>query len=298
MAADTVAQRYATLGKTEITVAAATQAGIVSEKTAPAIIKTIVTLTGRITIDQNAMAEVRAPFPGIVRSVNAGLFETVKKGQVLAVVQSNTSLKDYPVEAPLDGTILARNTNLGDVTNTASLFTIADLSTVTARFNMFPNDATKIAIHQRVRVQSLDNSIAQNTMISRRLPIVDALSQTRVAFALLDNTTGLWAPGMIVKGDISVSQKQVPVAVRVSALQTIGDHTIIFIIKNGTTYEMRPVKTGVSDGVYIEILSGLTANTPYVSEGSFTVKSDILKATSHTEIIAKIEETDNANRDY
>lgn len=264
-------------GKTEIAPDVAKQAGVVIEKTAPAMIGNVVALTGRITINQNAKAEVRARFPGIVRSVKANLGEDVKKGQVLAVVESNESLKNYNVTAPIDGTILARNTNLGDVANDESLFTIADLSTVWAKFHIFPKDADVVATQQSVRVHTLDEGKEQDATISMLFPTADALSQTLVAVAPLTNENGMWRPGTTVEGDVSVSQKQVPLAVRESALQTMEEQIVVFI-KDGNNYEMKPVKTGVSDGRYIEITSGLTAGQSYVSEGSFIIKADILKS--------------------
>lgn len=264
-------------GKTEITPDAAKNAGVVIEKTAPAMIGNVIALTGRITINQNAKAEVRARFPGIVRSVKANLGEDVKKGQILAVVESNESLKNYNVTAPIDGTILARNTNLGDVANGEPLFTIADLSTVWAKFHIFPKDADMVATQQSVRVHTLDKSKEGEAIITMLFPTADALSQTLVAVAPLANENGMWRPGMTVEGDVSVSQKQVPLAVRESALQTMEDQTVVFI-KDGNNYEMKPVKTGVSDGRYIEITNGLTAGQPYVSEGSFIIKADILKS--------------------
>lgn len=264
-------------GKTEIAPDAAKKAGISIEKTAPTMIGKVIALTGRITINQNAKAEVRARFPGIVRSVKANLGEQVKKGQVLAVVESNESLKNYNVTAPIDGTILARNTNLGDVANGEALFTIADLSTVWAKFHIFPKDADMVAALQSVRVHTLDEGKEQDASIAMLFPTADALSQTLVAVAPLDNKNSMWRPGMTVEGDVTVSQKQVSLAVRESALQSMEDQTVVFV-KNGDNYEMKPVKTGVSDGRYIEITSGLSAGQSYVSEGSFVIKADILKS--------------------
>ncbi len=264
-------------GKTEIAPDAAKKAGISIEKTAPAMIGKVIALTGRITLNQNAKAEVRARFPGIVRSVKANLGETVQKGQVLAVVESNESLNNYNVTAPIDGTILARNTNLGDVANGEPLFTIADLSTVWAKFHIFPKDADMVAAQQSVRVHTLDEGKEQDATIAMLFPTADALSQTLVAVAPLDNKNSMWRPGMTVEGDVTVSQKQVPLAVRESALQSMEDQTVVFV-KTGDSYEMKPVKTGVSDGHYIEITSGLSAGQSYVSEGSFVIKADILKS--------------------
>lgn len=264
-------------GKTEITPDAAKKAGVSVEKTAPAMIGKLIALTGRITINQNAKAEVRARFPGIVRGVKANLGDKVIKGQILAVVESNESLKNYNITAPINGTILARNTNLGDVANGEPLFTIADLSTVWAKFHIFPKDADMIIAQQSVRVHTLDESKEGAAKISMLFPTADALSQTLVAIAPLNNENGMWRPGMTVEGDVTVSQKQVPLAVRESALQTMEDQTVVFI-KHGNSYEMKPVQTGVSDGIYIEITNGLSAGQTYVSEGSFIIKADILKS--------------------
>ena len=264
-------------GKTEIAPDAAKKAGISIEKAAPVMIGKVIPLTGRITINQNAKAEVRARFPGIIRSVKANLGEQVKKGQVLAVVESNESLKDYNVTAPIDGTILARNTNLGDVANGEPLFTIADLSTVWAKFHIFPKDADMVAAQQSVRVHTLDEGKEQDATISMLFPTADALSQTLVAVVPMDNKNSMWRPGTTIEGDVIVSQKQVSLAVRESSLQSMENQTVVFV-KMGDSYEMKPVKTGVSDGRYIEITSGLSAGQSYVSEGSFVIKADILKS--------------------
>lgn len=82
---------------------------------------------------------------------------------------------------------------------------------------------------------------------------------------------------MTVEGDVTVSNKKVPLAVRESALQTMENQTVVFV-KVGDSYEMKPVKTGIADGQYIEIKNGLTAGQSYVSEGSFIIKADILKS--------------------
>ncbi len=264
-------------GKTEIAPDAAKNAGVKTEKAASAKIGNVIPLTGRIVINQNTQAHVRARFPGIVRSVKVNLGETVEKGQVLAVIESNESLKDYSVTAPIKGVILERNTNLGDVANGEPLFTVADLSNVWAKFHVFPKDADMVKSGQSVRVHTLDEGKMGAAKIDMLFPTADALSQTLVAIVPLSNENGLWRPGMTVEGDVAVSEKQVNLAVRASALQTMENQTVVFV-KDGNSYEQMPVQTGMSDGEYIEIKSGLKAGQEYVSEGSFIIKADILKA--------------------
>jgi len=264
-------------GKTEITPEAAQQAGVIVEKAGASIIADIVELTGRITINQNTGAAVRARFPGIVRSVRVNLGEKVEKGQVLAVVEANESLRDYNVTAPVSGVVLERNTNIGDVVNGAPLFVIADLSSVWAKLHIFPKDADNVKAGQRVRVHTLDEGKHSTAAIDMLFPTVDAPSQTFIAISILPNENGQWRPGMTVEGDVSVLQKQVPVAVRTSALQTMEGRTVVFV-REDNSYEMTPVITGLSDGTHTEIKSGLSAGQEYVSEGSFIIKADILKS--------------------
>ena len=145
----------------------------------------------------------------------------------------------------MDGVILKRETNIGDVTNGNELFVIADLSTVWAKYHIFPRDVPYIKKGQSVVVHTLDEKTRQNTQISMLFPTTDALSQTVIAIAELSNESGVWRPGMTIEGDIKVGEKQAAIAVPRSALQFIEEQQVIFI-KEGNTYEPRPVKIGMT----------------------------------------------------
>ena len=110
-------------------------------------------------------------------------------------------------------------------------------------------------------------------------PTTDALSQTVIAIAELSNESGVWRPGMTIEGDIKVGEKQAAIAVPRSALQFIEEQQVIFI-KEGNTYEPRPVKIGMTGTENVEITSGLKSGETYVSAGSFVIKADILKGTA------------------
>lgn len=264
-------------GKTEITPEAAENAGIVIEKAASARIGRVIPLTGRITVNQNAKANVRVRYPGIVRAVKVNLGETVEKGQVLAVVESNAGLKEYDITSPIDGVVLERNTNLGDIASDGVLFTIADLSRIWAKFHVFPKDAEMVKSGQSMRIYTVDKTKEGAATIEMLFPTADAFSQTLIAIAPMPGENGLWRPGMTVAGEVTVSEHLVDLAVRASALQTIENQTVVFV-KEGDTYEQKSVQTGMNDGEYVEIKSGLKEGQEYVSQGSFIVKADILKS--------------------
>ncbi|MDX2028247.1 MAG: efflux RND transporter periplasmic adaptor subunit, partial [Alphaproteobacteria bacterium] len=236
-----------------------------------------ITLTGRITLNQNTTAQVKARFPGIVREVKKGLGEAVNTGDVLAMVESNDSLQVYPVKSPINGVILARNTNVGDVAGDQPLFTVANVSDVWAEFHVFPRDIDRIQSGQKVRVISFEGEHTGEAAITVVSPVAEASSQTIVARVTLPNTEGLWHSGMTVRGDVMVNEKQVPLGVKTSAIQRMEGKTVIFI-QDGDRYSMRPIKTGMSDPDWAEVIDGLKEGEAYVSQNSFLIKADIGKA--------------------
>ena len=60
-------------------------------------------------------------------------------------------------------------------------------------------------------------------------------------------------------------------------MEEFGD---VVFVREGNDYEARSVTTGRKGGGYVEIRQGLKAGETYVSEGSFVIKSDILKSTA------------------
>lgn len=269
-------------GRTEISDKAAQEGGIKTEVAGPSSISEQIRLTGRITLNRNTTAKVHARFPGIVKSVNALWGKQVKRGDVLARVENNKSLKTFNVVSPIDGIVMARNTNVGDVVGDESLFTVTNLSEVWAEFHVFPSDLSRIQQDQMVQVYSLNNNQDEEQEMSEApikmlLPTADANSQTVLAIVPLDNKEGLWRPGMTVKGNVLVDEKQVPLAVKTSALQRYRDFTVVFA-KVGNTYEVRMIELGLSDGEMVEVLSGLKPDTEYVTENSFLIKADIEKS--------------------
>jgi cobalt-zinc-cadmium efflux system membrane fusion protein len=267
-------------GKAEIAPESVQRMGIVINTAAPAMVSQTIPLTGRITLNQNTRADVRARFEGSVRSVNVNLGERVEKGQVLAVVESNESLQDYNIKAPISGVVLERNTNIGDVANGDVLFVIADLSNVWAKFHVFPRDADYVESGQRVSIHTLEGDKTAVGKIDMLFPTADELTQTQIAIIVLPNPERIWKPGMTIEGDVRVAETEAQIAVKASALQKMEDLGDVVFVKEGNSYIPRPVKIGRKNDGYVEIIQGLKVGEAYVSDGSFIVKSDILKATA------------------
>lgn len=263
-------------GRVTIPAATAAASGVKTSTAGPATIRDALPLMGRVAIDRSRQAQVRARFPGIVRAVPVNLGDRVRRGQTLATVEGNDSMRHYAVTAPLDGVVLARNTNVGDVAGEAPLFEIADLSSVWIELNAIGRDADRLRPGQTVSVRPASGGEALATRIDALVPITNA-GMSVVARAQIPNQNGAWRPGMAVVGEVTVAQREVPLAVKISGLQRFRDFTVVFA-KVGDTYEVRMLELGDRDGASVEVLGGLKPGTTYVSEQSFLIRADIEKS--------------------
>ena len=200
----------------------------------------------------------------------------VRRGQSLVVVEGNESMRSYPVTAPFDGIVLARNTNIGDVAGDNTLIEMADLAEVWVELHAIGKDAARLAPGQRVQIESATGDAQAETVIQTLLPLATR-GQSIVARASLPNPEGHWRPGMTVSANVTVSEKEVPLAVKETGFQRFRDFTVVFA-QVGDSYEVRMLELGVRDGESVEVLDGLKPGTRYVTEQSYLIKADIEKS--------------------
>ncbi len=262
-------------GRTSIAADAARQAGVVVEPAGAATIRETVQLMGNVAVNANRLAEVKARFPGVVRSVHVQQGDAVKRGQTLVTVEGNDSMRTYPVTAPFDGVVLNRFTNVGDVADGNTLVEVANLADVWVELRAIGADAEKIAAGQPVRITSATGEKSVDGTLASLLPL--ASGQSVVARASIPNPDGRWRPGMAVSAEVTVDSKEVPLAVKESGLQRFRDFTVVFA-QVDDTYEVRMLELGARDGEYAEVLGGLKPGTAYVSEQSFLIKADVDKS--------------------
>ncbi len=264
-------------GRVAIQTASAEGAGIAVEVAGPRVIHDVLPLYGRIGFKPDAVRDVGARFPGVVKSVNKSVGDPVQAGEVLARVESNDSLQVYAVTAPIAGTVTARMTNAGEQAGGSPLFRVSDLAQLWAELSVFPRDLARLQVGQAVRLSGVDGALAANGKIARIAPAGEASGQALKVWANFDAVGSGWTPGLYVNAEVLVGGAQVPLAVRASGLQAFRDFTVVFA-RVGETYEVRMLELGRRDGEYVEVLEGLKPGTEYVSENSYLIKADIEKS--------------------
>lgn len=199
--------------------------------------------------------------------------------QNLSVIGAGSSGKTrYEVKSPIDGVITHKQISQGQVVNAANnIFGVADLSTVWAEMIIYAKDINKVKIGQKVTVKATAFEAQSAGTIAYVGAVVGEQTRTAVARVVLNNSQGLWLPGLPVNLDLISDEVEVPLAVSVEGLQTLREWKVVFG-RYGDFFEARPVILGRQDGQYAEVLKGIKVGEQYAAGNSFLIKADIGKA--------------------
>ena len=264
-------------GRSKISGAAAKDGGIEIETVGPTTISEIREVEGVVQLATSARSEIRAQFPGKVMLVTKAVGDFVKKGQLLARIESSESLQIYPVYSPVSGVVAERNANVGNVAIDQPIYVITDPGQTTVVFNIFPRDLGIIRPGQKIDIETLDGQPVAASVLGGYLPEGNAAAGTALVRASLPNRDGRWRPGMALHGRVTVNAVTVPLAVRTEALQRFRDFTVVFA-NFGEDYEVRMLELGRKTPKWTEVLSGIKPGTRYAAKGAFLIRADIEKS--------------------
>lgn len=234
-------------------------------------------LTGEIIPNPYNLAHIVPRFKGIVKAVYRKIGDRVKKGDKIALIESNESLVQYEVTSSIDGVILELHMTPGElIGDEKHVVTIANLNNVWAELNVYQKDLGDVKVGQLVEVRSPHTENVFRNKLFYISPTVDEATRTAIARVMLNNSNGVWKPGMFVSGKVYTTKKKVRVAIPKNAVQILEGQTVVFV-KTGKGFQPRVVSLGIENDRLVEILDGLHTGESYVASGAFTFKSEILK---------------------
>jgi len=252
-------------------------ANLTIDTAAEGIIREVLVLNGIILPNEEKLVAVLPRFGGIVRALSKRIGELAKPGEIVARIESNESLTQYDVVAPIGGTVIERKSTLGEYADKdRRLMVIADLSTLWVDFRVYQQDIPKLQIGQSVVVKQAQNGTPKTSQISYIAPIGQTDTQSLLARAVIDNSDGAFRPGLYVTGRVRISEQSVSVAIKQSAIQHINSKPVVFVQgKDG--FEGREVELGFKDDDMIEVLFGVVAGEKVVTGNSFVLRAEIGK---------------------
>lgn len=252
-------------------------------KTEPARVGTLdmkLKVPGRITTDANRTAKVSATLEGRVVKLTADIGDKVSQGEVLGLLESPELLdKALALKAPVAGVIMEKSVAVGELVEKGKeIFTISDPRFIWLIGEVKEQDIAMVNAGQMVdfTVLAYPKEIFRGK-VARVGNVVETESRTFEIRVEFGNRNGKLKPGMFADIQITTHVLRDALLVSDAALQTEGEDQILFVAVNGNRFEKRVVKEGREQEGIVQILDGLKAGENVVTEGSFTLKSEMLK---------------------
>lgn len=214
--------------------------------------------------------------PDVIAKQDVDVAEAAYEG-AKTLMQQRAVMRDYTkVRAPYDGTITARFADPGaliqvatsSATSAIPLFTIMDLNTVRIYTNVPQDDSpwivpgqTKVSVRvHELRERSFSGTITRSTLA------LDPSTRSLLVEVDLPNADHALRPGTFA--EMSIALREIPDALVLppQAINSTGKSTTVFIVEQGKAKAV-PLRTGITDGQWIEITDGLRGDEDVVVVG-------------------------------
>ncbi|MBR1209021.1 efflux RND transporter periplasmic adaptor subunit [Bradyrhizobium sp. JYMT SZCCT0180] len=182
------------------------------------------------------------------------------------------------ITAPIDGTVVARKVGPGQYVKADSgeaLYTIADLSTVWLKAQIFEQDIAQVRIGQEIEARV---SAVPNRVFKARINAINATSDltTRrvVVRSEIENADHALKSEMFAMFKISIGETSRNPAVPTDAVIREGDTATVWVETEPLLFKRRPVEIGIQQDGLTQIRSGLEAGEKVLARGAIFVDNE------------------------
>lgn len=235
---------------------------------------------GRISANLNKTAKVTSTFEGRLTKLNFDLNDHVQAGEIMALVESPELLgRPLEIKAPQDGVIIERTATTGELVDKATaIYTLSDPTQLWAIAEVKERDIAAVKTGQDAMFTVLpypqEQFHGKVVLVGNQVESGSRTLEVRIA---VDNADGRLKPGMFADVEITTTILNDALLISDTALQTDGADQIVFVAQDGNKFEKRVVKLGEEQQGRVQILAGLKPGERVVTDGSFILKSEMLK---------------------
>ncbi|MEI8211647.1 MAG: efflux RND transporter periplasmic adaptor subunit [Planctomycetota bacterium] len=190
------------------------------------------------------------------------------------------AISNYPIRAPFDGTVIAKDCALREqVRPSASVFTIADLSTVWITADVFEENVPLLSSLEGSKIQFTNSAWPERVFEATVFftgEIMDEKTRTISLKAVAENPDRLLKPGLFVDVLIPSKSDGTKLMVPANAIQEHEGKKFVFLHLGGDRFERRDVEVAAVREDAVVVRSGIQPNDPIVVRGGFILKSRLL----------------------
>ena len=234
------------------------------------------------TVSSSQSEQLKATATAAAARVNAAEKALIANDADMKVADAqidniDLQLSRTDVKAPVAGVVSQRNAKMGAIASGAGqpLFTIIRDGELELKADLAESDVLKVAPGQKAQISLIGGKKPILGTVKRVEPTVNATTRLGAVEITLDNS-GEARSGMYAQAEIIIAKKTAA-ALPVTAVTTNSNNTTTRVVTDGIVHIV-PVTTGIQDGAYIEITSGLTVGEDVVAKaGAYVRDGDKVK---------------------
>lgn len=190
--------------------------------------------------------------------------------------------EQIPVKTPMSGIVLERLVTPGTtVTPGSPLYLVSELSSLWALVDIDESLLPHVRAGQQiyVRVAAYPGETFAGT-VALVGDMVNPKTRRVTVRCTLANPGGRLKPQMYATAVIRQSEPRQVIVVPSTAIQTIDGRPTVFVAESEGRFRPRPLEVGTTIEGLVEVRTGLRAGEPVAVEGSFVLKSELLKSST------------------
>lgn len=208
-------------------------------------------------------------------AVSQQAFDATQTQYEVAKANFEAARSTVEITSPLSGIVTSINVNIGDLANPQMpMATVANIGRMKAKFNVGESDVPHIYVGQPVQVYSeINPDLIQSGKVFQTSKSANIQSRTFEIQALFPNTKDNWfKPGMFCTITVNLKTKKDVLTIPNSAIVKENNSDGVFLIENNKAF-LKTITTGLTDGKYIEVTSGLNSGDEIVTLGMNNLKN-------------------------
>lgn len=207
-------------------------------------------------------------------AVSQQAFDGVQTQYEVAKANFDAARSTVEITTPISGVVTAINVNIGDLANPQiPMAMVANIGRMKAVFNVGESDLQSFYVGQSTQIYSeMNPDVIQTGKINQLSKSANIQSRTFEIQSLFSNTQDQWfKPGMFCRVLVNMKTKNNSLVIPLTSIVKTNSRDGVYIINNDKAY-YKNITTGISDGNFIEVVSGLKAGDQIVTLGMNNLK--------------------------
>ncbi len=225
------------------------------------------------------LSQVWKEAPDVIAKQEVDVAQAAADAARHLVEQRQTWLDYMQVRAPYGGVVTARFVDPGaliqaataSATQAVPMFTIMDASRVRLYANVPQEDAPYVRKGTHATIVVKDSALKPvEASVTRTTQSLDPGTRTMLVEIDVPNPGLTLSPGMYAEVALALQQHRGALVIPPGALVSEGTSKAVFVIEQNVARKV-PVKTGLDDGVWVEVTEGLSGTEDIVVAGKSRV---------------------------